>query len=214
MLATYRCDFIPCSSLEAPSPDRPAHPGVSKINSLSVPRLRRCSTSSNRYAATVKGRYWRFPTQRSRAGGVVHLLLRHSFQHLRTTSGPGPSDRAAAPGRVSHRYELPAFEGGIELTADSLSASGRTRFAGLQVATSNAEEIRLGLDNQSTVDDALQALVAEKPDLVKLRFDAQGDVRSTIDLFVDGANTRGLSAAKLVLREEDALFSIAAPGGW
>jgi len=139
-------------------------------------------------------------------------LLRHFFRHLRTTSGPGPSDRTAAPGRVSRLYELPAFEGGIELTADSLSASGRTGFAGLQVATSNAEEIRLGLDSQSTVDDALQAVVAEKPELVKLPFDAQGDVRSTIDLFVDGANSRGLSAAKSVLREGDTLFSIVACG--
>ena len=61
----------------------------------------------------------------------------------------------ALKGHDIRLYELPAFEGGIEgirqkggieLTEDSRSTSGRTGFAGLQVATVDAEEAVKGAD--------------------------------------------------------------------
>jgi opine dehydrogenase len=61
----------------------------------------------------------------------------------------------ALKGHDVRLYELPSFEGGIEgireksgieLTGDSLSSSGRTGFASLQAATTDAEEAVKGAD--------------------------------------------------------------------
>ena len=74
-------------------------------------------------------------------------------------------------------------------------------------------EIGLALGAGSTIDDALQALVAEKPELVELLFGVQGGVRETVNVFLNGVNARGLPADQAVLRDGDTLFIVTAFGG-
>jgi len=74
-------------------------------------------------------------------------------------------------------------------------------------------EIGLLLGVGSTIDDALQALLAEKPELVELLFDAQGGVRDTVNVFRNGVNARGLPAEQAVLRDGDTMFVVTAFGG-
>jgi molybdopterin converting factor small subunit len=78
---------------------------------------------------------------------------------------------------------------------------------------SGEAEIVLALGAGSTIDDALQTLTAEKPELLKLLFDVQGDVRDTVNVFLNGTNARGLSAEQAALREGDTLFILTAFGG-
>jgi molybdopterin converting factor small subunit len=78
---------------------------------------------------------------------------------------------------------------------------------------SGEAEIPLALGAGAMVDNALQVLVAEKPELGELLFDAQGNVRDTVNVFLNSVNARGLPAQKAILQEGDTLFIVTAFGG-
>jgi len=78
---------------------------------------------------------------------------------------------------------------------------------------SSEAEITLALGAGSTIDDALQALAAERPELRELLFDVQGNMRDTVNVFLNGVNARGLPGEKAVLQEGNTLFIVTAFGG-
>jgi len=79
---------------------------------------------------------------------------------------------------------------------------------------SGEAELGLILDGaQPTIDDTLQMLAAAKPELVDLLFDSRGDLKETINVFLNGVNARGLAEGESILSEGDTLFIITAFGG-
>jgi molybdopterin converting factor small subunit len=74
-------------------------------------------------------------------------------------------------------------------------------------------KIALSLCDGSTIDNALQVLVSEKPELAAVLFDDQGALSDTANVFVNGLNARGLTGEPGIVQEGDVLFITSAFGG-
>lgn len=80
----------------------------------------------------------------------------------------------------------------------------------LQRYAGNKEKVSV---EGKTVGDALSALVAQEPQLGSHLFDAQGNIRSFVNVYLGDEDTRFLNGAQTPVKEDDVLTIVPSIAG-